>query len=139
MDDDQALKTAAEIIAAMTDPMDSAYQGEDGLLWQEWVVPSGLCYDLMADFAEGDQTDPGKRAQLVTAARAMIDVATRARVAELEAESERLRVAPQRPARFSDVVGADRAAEYHRVDRAAEDAGHLRRATRPADDPTRED
>jgi hypothetical protein len=51
--------------------------------------------------------------------------AARARVAELDAENERLRVAPQRPARFSDVVGADRAAEYHRVDRAAEDAARL--------------
>lgn len=29
---------------------------------------------------------------------------------------------PQRPARFSDVVGAERAAEYHRQDRTAEDA-----------------
>ena len=75
--DEEALTRAAEIIAAMTDPMDSAYQGEDGLLWREWVVPSGLCYDLMADYAEGDKTDPGKRAQLVIAARAMITAARR--------------------------------------------------------------
>jgi len=75
--DDQALTIAAEIIAAMTDPMDSEYQGEDGLLWREWVIPSGLCYDLISDYAEGVQTDPGKRTQLVVAARAMIAVASR--------------------------------------------------------------
>ncbi|GAY12051.1 hypothetical protein TOK_0441 [Pseudonocardia sp. N23] len=99
-DEAAALKTAAEIIAAQTDPMDIRYQGEDGLLWRDWAIPSGNCYDLIADFAEGVQTDEGKREQLVIAAREMIRVAVegspevaalRADLAQAREDVERLR------------------------------------------------
>ena len=73
--DEEALTRAAEIIAAMTDPMDSNYQCDGGILWDEWSVPAGLCYDVMSDYAEGEQADEGKRAQFVIAARAMIAAA----------------------------------------------------------------